>query len=78
MAGSARDEFSVSIVGDHAGRPQVMLAFGHLRWMFQPALAADLATVLTDAAAQAAAMPPGQSRGNTSSADAPLLAEGSQ
>lgn len=50
-------EFSVAIVGDQRGRPHVMLTFGHLQWMFEPHLAADLAAVLADAAKQAEQMP---------------------
>lgn len=46
-------EFRVAIVGDHRGRPRVMLAFGHLQWVFEPHLALDLGTVLVDAAQQA-------------------------
>jgi hypothetical protein len=50
-------EFRVAIVGDHNGRPQVMLAFAHLQWIFEPARAADLAAVLASAAQQAAQLP---------------------
>jgi hypothetical protein len=54
----ASSEFRVAIIGDDHGRPHVMLAFSHLQWVFEPHLAADLAAVLTDAAKQAAALPP--------------------
>lgn len=46
-------EFRVAIVGDHRGRPRIMLAFGHLQWVFEPHLAEDLGSVLVDAAKQA-------------------------
>lgn len=52
------NEFRVAIVGDQRGRPRVMLAFGHLQWVFEPQLAADLGTVLADAATKAAQMAP--------------------
>lgn len=51
-------EFRVAIVGDHRGRPRVMLAFGHLQWVFEPRLALDLGTVLADAAQQAEQIAP--------------------
>lgn len=56
-ADDATGEFSVAIVGDQRGRPHVMLTFGHLQWMFEPHLAADLASVLAEAAKQAEEMP---------------------
>lgn len=75
--GGMPDEFSVSIVGDQLGRPHVMLGFGHLRWMFEPALAADLATVLADAATQASAMPAQMGHAAAEGTDAPTNVEGS-
>lgn len=57
-SGDAGNEFSVAIVGDRRGRPQVMLAFGHIQWVFEPGLARDLGEVLVDAANRAEDMPP--------------------
>jgi hypothetical protein len=53
------EQFQISLVGDDNGEPRVQMAFGHLRWLFDPELASELGVVLLDAALQARAMPPG-------------------
>jgi hypothetical protein len=57
--GGVPNEFRVALVGDGQGEPKVMLAFGHMQWVFDPELAEDLGSVLVDAAKQAASMPAG-------------------
>lgn len=66
-------EFRVAIVGDHRGRPHIMLGFGHLQWVFEPHLAEDLGTVLVDAAKQAERMAPHTPDLTPTSADSGLL-----
>lgn len=50
------EEFRVAVAGDAQGRPHVLLAFGHLQWLFEPHLATDLGSVLLDAAQRAEAV----------------------
>jgi hypothetical protein len=54
------NEFRVAVAGDANGRPHVLLAFGHLQWLFEPHLATDLGSVLLDAAQKAEAVARGE------------------
>jgi hypothetical protein len=53
-------EFRVAVAGDANGTPHVLLAFGHLQWLFAPHLATDLGTVLLEAAQKAEAAARGE------------------
>ena len=46
-------DFRIDLVGDRDGRAQVLLAFGHVQWLFEPHLAHQLGQVLTAAAQRA-------------------------
>lgn len=54
------NEFSVALAGDTEGRPHVLMAFGHLQWLFEPHLAVDLGSVLLEAAHNAEAVARGE------------------